>query len=103
MSGAFTFFGSYSYWMIETYTLNPTVDNPANTLLGLFSGNDFEILDFRPLPMTFGFEKEISILLWTPPSITLVLSFGASVTVEYALVSNVLWILFLPSYPVNLH
>jgi hypothetical protein len=36
--------------------------------------------------MTFSFETEISILLYSPPFVYLILGFGASATLEYALV-----------------
>lgn len=62
------------------------MDDPAQALLGLFSGEDIELVDFRPPPMVFGFEKEISILLFAPPTIYLIFGFGASATLEFALV-----------------
>lgn len=66
----------------------PFMDNPAKSLLGLFSGEDMEILDFRPPPMVFGIEIEISILLYSPPFIYLVFGFGATATLEFAMVSS---------------
>lgn len=64
----------------------PFMDDLAGSLLGLFSGDDFDIMEFRPPPMLFMFEKEITIFLFAPPVINLVLGFGASAAVEYALV-----------------
>lgn len=60
-----------------------------SSILGLFSGNDIEIIEFHPPPMEFVFEKELSILLYGGgPLIYLKLGFGASATVEFALVRN---------------
>jgi hypothetical protein len=64
----------------------PFMSDLASSLLGLFSGDDFDIMEFRPPPMLFMFEKEITIFLFAPPVINLVLGFGASAAVEYALV-----------------
>ena len=63
------------------------MSDPAGQLLGIFSGKDIEIVDFKPPPMVFVFKVEISILLFVPPAVYLVLGFSASATVEYALVS----------------
>ena len=63
----------------------PFMSNPAS-LLGLFSNKDIEILEFHPPPLTFTFSKNYIFTLYTPPDVNLVLTFGASVTVDYALV-----------------
>ena len=63
-----------------------SVSDPSS-LLGLFSGEDIEIIEFHPPPMVFVFEKEYDILLYGGgPLVYLNLGFGASVTLEYAIV-----------------
>ena len=57
-----------------------------SSIIGLFSGEDIEILEFRPPPMTFEFDKDIKILVWSPPSIYVVLGFAVEATLEVALV-----------------
>ena len=54
--------------------------------MGLLSGGDIEIMEFRPPETTFVFSYEQRILIWTPPNIFLKLGFEVSVTVNYALV-----------------
>ncbi len=44
------------------------------------------ILEFRPPPFTLAYQQEIRTVLYTPPTVTLGIAFGVSVTVEYALV-----------------
>lgn len=66
----------------------PFMADPAS-VLGLLSGKDIEIIEFRPPPLVFAFSKEISILLYAGgPLVYLNLGFSASVTLEMALVSN---------------
>lgn len=62
--------------------------NDLSSLLGLFTGKDIEIVEFHPPPMTFSFEIEFSVVIWTPPIVNLVLGFGCSATLDYALVSG---------------
>ena len=57
------------------------------SIVGLLAGEDIEIIDFKPPEMTFSFEKDIPITVWTPPNINIVLGFGFSATLEIALVS----------------
>lgn len=64
----------------------PILQNPSSAL-GLLSGEDVELMEFYPPPLTFSFDEEVVVVLYTPPSVQLILSFGVSVTVEYALVS----------------
>lgn len=40
----------------------------------------------QPKPITFAFDYEFSVVLFTPPVVELVVGFGVSVTVEYAVV-----------------
>jgi hypothetical protein len=62
------------------------MSDPAS-VLGLLSGNDIEILEFRPPPVEFMFEKEISILLYGGgPLVYLILAFGCSATLEFSIV-----------------
>ena len=56
-------------------------------IVGLLVGEDIEIIDFKPPEMTFSFEKDIPITVWSPPNINIVLGFGFSATLEIALVS----------------
>eukprot|EP00956_Cyclotella_meneghiniana_P007633 scaffold10249_cov59-Cyclotella_meneghiniana.AAC.2 len=56
------------------------------SIVGLLAGEDIEIIDFKPPEMTFSFEKDIPITVWTPPNINIVLGFGFSATLEIALV-----------------
>ena len=63
----------------------PFMNDPAS-LLGLLSGGDIEVFEFKPPPLTFAFDMSISTVLFTPPVVELVISFGCSVTLEYAVV-----------------
>ena len=57
--------------------------------MGLFSGGDIEILEFKPPPLVFGFPpEEISFPLYTgwPVDIYVDFGFGCSATLEYAVV-----------------
>lgn len=63
----------------------PFLDNPAS-LLGLLTGKDIEILEFYPPPLVFGFSYEFSTVIYTPPIVNLIIDFGVTVTIEYALV-----------------
>jgi hypothetical protein len=62
------------------------MSDPASAL-GLLSGGDIQILEFRPPPVEFMFEKEISILLYAGgPLVYLILAFGCSATLEFSIV-----------------
>ena len=64
----------------------PFMSDPAS-VLGLFSGGDIEIIEFHPPPVEFVFEKSIDVLLYAGgPLVYMILSFGASATLDYALV-----------------
>ena len=63
----------------------PSVENPASAL-SLLSGGDVELMEFRPPPLVFSFDMRISAILYTPPTVELAITFGVSVTVEYAVV-----------------
>jgi hypothetical protein len=61
------------------------MSDPASAL-GLLSGGDIELLEFRPPPIEFMFEKEISVLLYAGgPLVYLILAFGCYATLEYSL------------------
>ena len=59
-------------------------DLPSN--LKLLSGGDVQIVDFSPPEIVFGFDFELPFVIWTPPTVTLTVSFGFSVTVKYGVV-----------------
>lgn len=64
----------------------PFLEDLSGSMLGLFMGEDFEIVAFHPPPMEFLFEMELQILIFAPPLVYLKLGFSASATLEYALV-----------------
>lgn len=64
----------------------PFLEDLSGSMLGLFMGEDFEIVAFHPPPMVFLFEMEWQILIFTPPLVYLKIGFSASATLEYALV-----------------
>lgn len=72
-------------FIVTLNTFFIAVSNPTSAL-GLLSGEDVELIEFRPPPLQFGFDMEISAVLYTPPTVELRISFGVTVTVEYALV-----------------
>eukprot|EP00957_Ditylum_brightwellii_P193067 14700484-Ditylum_brightwellii.AAC.2 len=63
----------------------PFLEDPTS-LLGLFSGEDIQLIRFQPPVLEFAFEYEMFFLLFTPPTVNLGVSFGFSVTVEFAVV-----------------
>lgn len=50
------------------------VEDPFS-VIGLMSGGDIELLEFRPPPLVFSFDYSITAVLWTPPVVQLVISF----------------------------
>ena len=63
----------------------PFMNDPAS-VLGLLTGNDIQILEFNPPPLTFAFSYQFATVLYTPPFVNLIIDFGVSVTVEYSIV-----------------
>ena len=61
------------------------LQDPAS-ILGLLSGGDIEIMEFRPPDLTFAFNYEQSVVIYTPPTVFLKIGFEVSVTVNFALV-----------------
>lgn len=58
-------------------------------MLGLFSGEDIEIVDFKPPPMEFMFEISVKYLIWSPPAVFFELGFSCTATLEFALVRTI--------------
>ena len=63
----------------------PFMNDPAS-LLGLLSGKDIEVFEFSPPPLTWAFDISVPIVLYTPPTVNLVLGFGVSVQLDYSIV-----------------
>ena len=63
----------------------PFLSDPMS-VLGLASGKDIQIIDFTPPPLEFTFEKEIRSVLYSAPTVEMVIGFGITVTVEYGIV-----------------
>ena len=63
----------------------PFLSDPMS-VLGLASGKDIQIIDFTPPPLEFTFEKEIRSVIYSAPTVELVIGFSITVTVEYGIV-----------------
>ena len=53
------------------------MSDPAS-VIGLLSGGDIDIVDFKPPIMVFDFEFPITYRVWPAPEVDIVLAFGAS-------------------------
>ena len=56
------------------------------SLIGLFSGKDIELLEFRPPPFAFFFDRQYTVPILFFPPVNLVITFAVEATVEIALV-----------------
>ena len=56
------------------------------SLIGLFSGKDIELLEFRPPPFVFFFDRQYTVPILFFPPVNLVITFAVEATVEIALV-----------------
>ena len=56
------------------------------SLIGLFSGKDIELLEFRPPPFVFFFDRQYSFPIFHMPPVNLVITFAVEATVEIVLV-----------------
>ena len=53
------------------------MSDPAS-VIGLLSGGDIDIVDFKPPIMVFDFEVPLTYMVWPAPEVAIQLTFGAS-------------------------